>query len=121
MTGEDGMVAELAQYIQKHHPEIKGFDKFNIYRMCRFYQAYKNSPVVAQVVQQLQNTVNKDKTIVAPVVPQLQQFDESNLIDIRNTALTQISWSLHSIIFGRCKTHEEREFYIRLCIRRSST
>ena len=116
-TWGDATVVELAQYIQKHHPEMKGFDKFNLYRMCRFYEAYKNSPIVAPLVPQLQRPDNKDDIIVAPVVPQLQQFDESNLSDIRNAVLAQISWSHHLIVMGRCKTPEEREFYIRLCIR----
>lgn len=32
-----------------------------------------------------------------------------------STVLTQISWSNHLAILSRCKTPEEREFYIRLC------
>ncbi len=115
-TWGDGMVAELAQYIQKHHPEIKGFDKVNIYRMCAFYQAYKDLPIVAPLVRQIQNTDNKEYTIVAPLVQQLQDTP-SDLNDIRNTILAQISWSHHLIIIGRCKTPEEREFYIRISIR----
>jgi hypothetical protein len=55
----DGMVAELAQYIQKHHPEIKGFDKKNLYRMCQFYQFYKNLSIVAPVVRQIQDSDNE--------------------------------------------------------------
>lgn len=116
-TWGDGMVNELAQYIQKQHPEIKGFDKKNLYRMCQFYQIYKDLQIVAPVVRQFQSTDYEPESIVAPVVPQLQQFDESDLIDVRNTVLSQISWSHHLIIMGRCKIPEEREFYIRLCIR----
>ena len=118
-TWGDGMVAELAQYIQKHHPEIKGFDKKNLYRMCRFYDLYKNLSIVAPVVRQLQDNENELDTIVAPLVRQLPDtpFDLSDLSDIRNTVLSQISWSHHLIVMGRCKTPEEREFYILLCIR----
>ena len=118
-TWGDGTIAELALYIQKHHPEIKGFDKFNLYRICRFYEAYKDSPILAPVVPKLQSIDNETETIVAPVVRQLQDvpFDLSDLSDIRNTLLAQISWSHHLIIMGRCKSPEEREFYIRLCIR----
>lgn len=36
--------------------------------------------------------------------------------DIRKTILAKISWTHHLIIIGRCKSAEEREFYIRLCI-----
>lgn len=115
----DATVAELAQYIQKHHPEMKGFDKINLYRMCRFYDLYKNLPFVAPLVQQIQESDNEGEVIVAPVVQQLPEIrsDINNLSDIRNTILAQVSWSHHLILVGRCKTSEEREFYLRLCIR----
>jgi predicted nuclease of restriction endonuclease-like (RecB) superfamily len=118
-TWGDGTVVELSQYIQKHHPEIKGFDKKNIYRMCGFYDLYKDLPIVAPLVRQIQNADNKENTIVAPLVQQLQDtpLDLNDITDIRKTVLAQIGWSHHLIIMGRCKTPEEREFYIRLCIR----
>lgn len=100
-TWGDGTVKELAQYIQKHHSEIKGFDKNNIYRMCRFFDSYKDALIVAPAVLHLQVTENE--------LPKLS--------DISHTLLAQISWSHHLIIMGRCKNPEEREFYIRLCIR----
>ena len=31
--------------------------------------------------------------------------------------VTQISWTKHLLIMSGCKTEEEREFYIRLCIK----
>jgi len=110
----DGMVVELAKFIQKHHPEIKGFDKKNLYRMCQFYQTYNGMLFVAPPARQIQQSENESTTIVAPLVHQLQ--DLNNLSDIRNTALVQISWSHHLILIGRCKTAEEREFYLKLSI-----
>ena len=107
----DGTVVELAKYIKKHHPEIKGFDKVNIYRMCQFYETYRDLSIVTPVVRQIQQSDNESITIVAPVVQQLQNLN--NLSDIRNTALAQISWSHHLILIGRCKTAEEREFYLK--------
>jgi predicted nuclease of restriction endonuclease-like (RecB) superfamily len=118
-TWGDGTVKELAQYIQKHYPEIKGFDKKNLYRMCRFYQTYAKMLFVAPPVRQIQQTDIEVNDIVAPVVQQLKDIpsDLKSLSDIRDTILSKISWSHHLIIVGRCKTAEEREFYIRLCIR----
>jgi predicted nuclease of restriction endonuclease-like (RecB) superfamily len=115
----DGMVIELAQYIQKHHPEIKGFDKKNIYRMCRFYESYKDTLIVAPVVRQLQGNEYESDLNVAPLVLHLKDAENElpGLIDISQTLLAKISWSHHLIIIGRCKTAEEREFYIQLCIR----
>ncbi len=117
-TWGDGTIVELAKYIQKHHPEIKGFDKKNLYRMCQFYQTYSNELFVAPAVRQIQNTDSVENTIVAPVVRQLEDdFGIDTLSDIRNSLLTQISWSHHLIMLGRCKSPEEREFYLKLCIR----
>ncbi|MDO8928579.1 MAG: PDDEXK nuclease domain-containing protein [Bacteroidota bacterium] len=118
-TWGDGMVAELAAYIKKHHPEIKGFDKRSLYRMCLFYQTYSKMQFVAPLVRQIQEVGNELITIVAPLEPQLQESSSglNGLSDIRETILAQISWSHHLIIMGRCKNPEEMEFYIRLCIR----
>ncbi|HEY3370702.1 MAG TPA: PDDEXK nuclease domain-containing protein, partial [Prolixibacteraceae bacterium] len=77
---------------------------------------YKDSPIVAPVVPQLQTPDIEGDIIVVPLAPQLE-FDESNLSDIRKAALAKISWSHHLIVMERCKTPEERVFYIQLCIR----
>ena len=38
----DGVVTELAKYIQQSEPEIKGFSDKNIWRMKQFYETYKD-------------------------------------------------------------------------------
>ena len=114
----ESTVVELINFIKNRYPDIKGFDKKNIYRMCQFYQLYKDAPNVAPVVQHLQNTDFQSPVNVAPLVRHLQEEEiptiESD--DIRKTILAKISWTHHLIIIGRCKSAEEREFYIRLCI-----
>ena len=89
-TWGDGTVKELAQYIQKQHPEIKGFDRINIHRMCRFFAAYKDLSIVAPAVQQIQQTDNEINKIVAPVVRQLPgtTFDLNCLNDIHISRTT---------------------------------
>lgn len=39
----ESVVKELAQYIIKTEPDIKGFSDKNIWRMKQFYDTYKNS------------------------------------------------------------------------------
>lgn len=73
----DSVVTELAKYIQKNEPEIKGFSDKNIWRMKKFYETYKDFPKLS-------------------------------------TLLREISWSHNLTIFSRCKTIEEREFYLKL-------
>jgi predicted nuclease of restriction endonuclease-like (RecB) superfamily len=72
----DGVVVELARYIQQNHPELKGFSDKNLWRMKQFYEAYKDQPKLS-------------------------------------TLSREIGWSHNMAIFSRCKTDEEREFYLR--------
>jgi len=87
--------------------------------MCLFYQTYSKLQFVAPLVRQIQEAGNEMITIVAPLEPQLRETSTglAGLSDIRKTILAQISWSHHLIIMERCKTPDEIEFYIRLCIR----
>jgi predicted nuclease of restriction endonuclease-like (RecB) superfamily len=80
----DSVVTELANFIQTHEPEIKGFSDKNIWRMKQFYETYKDFPKLS-------------------------------------TLLREISWSHNLAIFSRCKTSEEREFYLKLAKQESSS
>lgn len=115
-------VDELAVFIQKNHPELKGFNRRGLYRMVQFYTTYSDSSIiVSPVVTQLQSNDNQNNTIVSPAVTQLEYIPlENNKIainDIRNSLLAKLSWSIHLLIFSRCKTNEEREFYLRMSIK----
>jgi len=73
----DSIVKELAVYIKKNEPNIKGFSDKNLWRMKQFFETYKDFPKLS-------------------------------------TVLREISWSHNLAIFSRCKTIEEREFYLNL-------
>jgi predicted nuclease of restriction endonuclease-like (RecB) superfamily len=69
------IVKELADFLQKREPDLKGFSDANLWRMRQFYEIYKDTPKLAPLVR-------------------------------------EINWSNNLIIFSRCKTVEEREFYL---------
>lgn len=73
----DGIIKQLADYIQKQYPNLKGFTKRGLYRMKQFYETYK------------------DLETVSPL-------------------LTQLSWSNHLAILTKCKSIEEKQFYLLL-------
>ncbi|MBK6937141.1 MAG: DUF1016 family protein [Chitinophagaceae bacterium] len=73
----DSVVAELALYIQRNEPELKGFSDKNIWRMKQFYETYKDFPKLSPLVR-------------------------------------EISWTHNMLIFSRCKSEEERTFYLKL-------
>ncbi len=76
----DGVVKQLADYIERTSPETKGFSDKNLWRMKQFYETY-------------------------------------NALDEKlSTLLRQISWSNNLAIMSRCKTIEERLFYLNLCV-----
>ena len=107
----ENTVGELAAYIKTHQPDIKGFDRRGLYRMKQFYETYAGSQIVSPLVRQIQQSENEALAIVSPLVTQL------DLTRDKDCLLTKISWTHHLIILSRCQTPEEREFYLKLCIR----
>jgi predicted nuclease of restriction endonuclease-like (RecB) superfamily len=74
------VVDELANFIQKNEPELKGLSNKNIWRMRQFYDTYKGFPKLSPLVR-------------------------------------EISWTNNMLIFSRCKSIEEIEFYLHLTSR----
>jgi len=111
----DKTVDELAAFIQREHPEIKGFNRRGLYRMKQFFETYSSTKFVSSAMTQIQEAENQNNTFVS--LP-MTQF---NTNDIRKTILAKISWTHHLTIISRTKTDEEREFYLNLCIKEKYT
>jgi predicted nuclease of restriction endonuclease-like (RecB) superfamily len=75
----DGVVVELANYIQEKESGAKGFSDKNLWRMKQFYDTYKEFPKLSPLVR-------------------------------------QITWTHNLAIFSRCKSADERAFYINLTL-----
>ncbi len=54
----EGVVEQLAQYIKKEHPNLRGFTRPNLFRMRQFYETYRNDEKVSPLVRQLPWTHN---------------------------------------------------------------
>ena len=104
-------VDELADFIQKNHPDLKGFNRRGLYRMKQFHQTYSSMSFVSPVMTQIQITDIKESGIVSSTMTQLETSD------IKQSILAQIGWTHHLTLLSRTKTDEEREFYLRLCIK----
>jgi predicted nuclease of restriction endonuclease-like (RecB) superfamily len=76
----DGVVSELAVFIRRKEPDLKGFSDKNLWRMKQFYETYKDSPKLS-------------------------------------TLLREISWTNNLAIFSRCRSVDEREFYLKATVR----
>lgn len=74
-----GVVTELARYIARHDPEVKGFSDKNLWRMKQFYETYCGDEKLSTLAREL-------------------------------------PWTHNTIIFSRCKTAEERAYYLQLAL-----
>ena len=54
----DKVIANLADYISKKNPELKGFNFRNLHRMKQFYEVYKENTIVSALLTQLSWTHN---------------------------------------------------------------
>lgn len=56
---EDGWgkstVNQLAKYIQKEHPELKGFSNKNLWRMKQFHETYMDFPEISTLLRENKN------------------------------------------------------------------
>lgn len=49
----DGVVDELAHYLAKTQPGLRGFTRRNLFRMRQFYECYRQHEIVSPLVTQL--------------------------------------------------------------------
>ncbi len=54
----EGVVQQLADYIARRHPDLKGFTRPNLFRMRQFYDTYNGDEKVSPLVRQLSWTHN---------------------------------------------------------------
>lgn len=54
----DGIVSQLADFIARTQPGLRGFTRSNLFRMRKFYEAYYDNQIVAPLVRQLSWTNN---------------------------------------------------------------
>jgi len=55
----EAVVEQLAAFVRRRHPEIKGFNRTNLFRMRQFYEAYRDSEIVPPLAGQLSWTHNQ--------------------------------------------------------------
>ena len=88
------VVTQLSEYIRSRRPDIKGFGRSSIYNMVLFYDEYSSVAFTTTVEKYL------NSEFVQPRIGQMPKILEL-------TTLTN-----HIEILCRCKSNEERMFYI---------
>ncbi|MBO7276822.1 MAG: DUF1016 family protein [Bacteroidales bacterium] len=118
------VVSQLSEYIRSQRPDIKGFSRRSIYNMIMFYDEY-SSETFASIVEKYLNHEFVQSVPAQIETPTNLPNQETNLII--QTTTTQIvqpiigqmpkileltSLTNHIEILCRCKSNEERLFYI---------
>ena len=116
------VVCQLSEYIRSNHPEIKGFSRSSIYNMVMFYDEYSSksfknavekylgSQIVQPAITQFDNNVSEpSNNIMKPTMnKQIVQMPSGQFPKI----LFLTTLSNHYDRLGRCRSFEERLFYI---------
>lgn len=116
------VVCQLSEYIRSNHPEIKGFSRSSIYNMVMFYDEYSSesfknavekylgSQIVQPTIAQFDYNVSESSNnIMKPTMnKQIVQMPSGQFPNI----LFLTTLSNHYDILCRCKSFEERLFYI---------
>lgn len=118
------IVSQLSEYIRSQRPDIKGYSRRNIYNMVMFYDEYSSETFIgtvekylnAEFVQALPVQIemppifpSQETTAIVQSVPaQIVQSKTGQMPKI----LELITLTNHIEILCRCKSNEERLFYI---------
>lgn len=116
------VVTQLSEYIRSQRPDLKGYSRRSIYNMVMFYDEYSSETFCATVEKYLNSEFVQPRTaqieasqsthevavIVQPETAQIIQPRVGQMPKILElTTLTN-----HIEILCRCKSNEERIFYI---------
>ncbi len=121
------VVSELADYLKRMNPRRKGYSKRNLYNMVGFYETYSSESFLGFI-----DTLHLDKIVQLPIaqsvahsqneiVQSVTAQNEDALIVQSPTAqfalpfpavLAVTSFTNHIEILNRCKSNEERVFYM---------
>ena len=91
-------VTELAEYLRTRDPSLRGYSRRNIYNMVALYESY-SSPSFFEIAE-IFRLESRQNEIVQSQTAQIPSF------------LNLTTFTNHIEIINRCKTIEERVFYV---------
>ena len=118
------VVSQLSEYIRSQRPDIKGYGRSSIYNMVMFYEEY-SSETFALTIERYLNSEFVQPRIGQIETPSIVPSAEANIIVQATSAqivqplagqmpkiLELTTFTNHTEILCRCKSSEERLFYI---------
>ncbi len=97
------VVEKLSGDLKFSYPEVKGYSVRNLWNMKRFYETY----------QKLQTMSGESKKLQ----PTTAEFKGEKLQALPAELLFKVSWTNHALILDKTSSDEEKEFYLKICIK----
>lgn len=104
------VIERLMIDLRTEFPDMTGLSARNIKYMRSFAEAYPHFPILQDTLAKLELSGFQPDKLVQPPVAQLPSLPENLIVQL---PVAQIPWTHHLIILTKCKTEEERLFYIR--------
>lgn len=106
----DGIVRQLAEFIHTQDPTARGWSYRTIYKMVQFYDTYSSEAFKALIS-------NADVTSLNDIVPlETAQFNNPEFVPFEMAQIPNVlfctGWTNHQIILNRCKSDQEKLFYM---------
>lgn len=116
----DGVVKQLSDFIRTQDPTSRGWSYRTIYKMVQMYEAYSRKEF-AELVSRMnveefaRPQLPQAKT--SEIVPvEMAQIGGGEIVPFEMAQIPNVvfatGWTNHQIILSRCKTDEERLFYM---------
>ena len=116
------VVSQLSEYIRTQRPDIKGYSRRSIYNMVMFYDEYSSETFSVTVEKYLNSEFVQPRTAQIEASQQIQEVavivqpTSAQIVQPRTRQMPKIlkltTLSNHIEILCRCKSSEERMFYI---------
>ena len=107
----DGVVRQLAEYIHTQDPTARGWSFRTLYKMVQFYEAYSSESFKTLLSK---TAVPLNNSGIVPL--ETAQNDNLEFVPFEMAQIPNIlfctGWTNHQIILNRCKSDQERLFYI---------
>lgn len=95
------VVSDLADYLKRQNPKRRGFGKRHLYNMVKFYETYSKGEF-----RNVAERLRLPEIVQSPIA----QFGEA--MPVMPNVLTLVPFTSHLEIMNRCRTDEERIFYM---------
>lgn len=95
----DSVVSELAKFIKKTEPELKGFSDRNIWRMKQFYETYKDLPKLSTALRQISWSHNL--SIFSRCKSSEERDFHLNISNSENYSVRELDRQISSSLFER--------------------